>query len=507
MALGGGAGIGSTSPLINPQNVHVRVAIIGAGIAGLVNARVLRPLGVDVTVYEARADIGGVWSATRGYPGQRLQNDKRTYALSDFPMPADYPEHPDRAQVQAYLSAYAARHGLLDAIRLSTTVTLAEHDPERNVWRVHSEGPEGRAVEEADWLIVANGTLSTPNPPVLTGTEEFAAAGGRVVQSADLGDSVDFAGRRVVVLGYGKSGADIAIAAVDGGAERVTVVARTVPWKLPYRIGRVPFQRLVITRLGEHLLWAPFASPGGRALRRADTLLRWTFLALLKGWLRQQLQLGRRGLVPRTTIRHISHIVTPGFDRAVDEGSIDLRTDMRIARLSGGDGPVVHLEDGTALPADLLVSATGYRTDLGFLDRRTRALLHDDDGGMPLYRQTVPVRVPRLVFAGWINSFRSPIASELQALWIAGWVRGVVQPARRSRTALRGRSSPAGLTIVDQDVWLRDLGVPVSRSRVAAELLTPFDPSAYGSLHRRLASLLASPTRLDPARRRALSRR
>jgi hypothetical protein len=88
-------------------------------------------------VYEKAPDVGGVWSRTRRYPGLSTQNDKRTYSLSDFPMPRDYPEWPTGEQVQAYLQAYAERFGLVDKIRLCTEVMAANPSP-RGGWAMRT---------------------------------------------------------------------------------------------------------------------------------------------------------------------------------------------------------------------------------------------------------------------------------------------------------------------------------------------------------------------------------
>src|SRR6201998_4229585 len=90
----------------------MKVAVIGAGVAGLVTAKVLRQAGHSVVVFEKAPDVGGVWSATRRYPGLTTQSPKQQYSLSDFPMPRDYPEWPTGAQIQAYLAAYASHFGL-----------------------------------------------------------------------------------------------------------------------------------------------------------------------------------------------------------------------------------------------------------------------------------------------------------------------------------------------------------------------------------------------------------
>ena len=77
------------------------ICIIGSGLAGLSTAKTLRQFGFTVTVFEKESDIGGVWSASRRYPGLTTQNPRETYAFSDFPMPTSYPEWPSGTRMQA----------------------------------------------------------------------------------------------------------------------------------------------------------------------------------------------------------------------------------------------------------------------------------------------------------------------------------------------------------------------------------------------------------------------
>jgi dimethylaniline monooxygenase (N-oxide forming) len=90
----------------------MHVAIVGAAFSGLVTASTLLAFGHSVVVYDARPNVGGVWSRERRYPGIRTQNSRDTYALSTMRMPASYPLHPRGEQVQAYLEQYAQLHGL-----------------------------------------------------------------------------------------------------------------------------------------------------------------------------------------------------------------------------------------------------------------------------------------------------------------------------------------------------------------------------------------------------------
>ena len=120
----------------------MRIGIIGAGVAGLTTAKVLKQAGHDVEVYDRTPDVGGVWSRTRRYPGLTTQSPSRQYSFSDFPMPKGFPEWPTGAQVQEYLASYAAHAGLDPVLRLSTTVTAATPLPDGG-WRVESTSEDG----------------------------------------------------------------------------------------------------------------------------------------------------------------------------------------------------------------------------------------------------------------------------------------------------------------------------------------------------------------------------
>jgi cation diffusion facilitator CzcD-associated flavoprotein CzcO len=104
----------------------IKIAIVGAGFAGLTTARHLKDFGHETIVYEKAPDVGGVWSKTRTYPGVTTQNGKDTYHLSDFPMPKSYPEWPSGPQVQAYLESYVKQFELAPLLRLDTEVVSAK---------------------------------------------------------------------------------------------------------------------------------------------------------------------------------------------------------------------------------------------------------------------------------------------------------------------------------------------------------------------------------------------
>src|SRR5262245_10820375 len=113
------------------------VGIIGAGISGLVTAKAFLSQGYAVTVIEKMPTLGGVWAPARRYPGLRIQISRDCYRLSDFPMPAHYPEFPSSEQMFAYLEAYAAQFSVARHIRFGSEVTAVAARPDgRDGWRL-----------------------------------------------------------------------------------------------------------------------------------------------------------------------------------------------------------------------------------------------------------------------------------------------------------------------------------------------------------------------------------
>ena len=483
--------------------------------SGIACARVLRATGHDVTVIESEADVGGVWSTRRHYPGLGLQSDKRAYSFSDCAMPDEYPRYPSAAQVHAYLEDYVRSHELEGCLRLGTKLVSAVPVPDGQGWELDLCGPTGTRRESVDWLVLANGLFSTPHVPDVPGRREFEQAGGRVVATVDVGDGGVYRGRHLVVLGWGKSASDIASAAV-GVASTVSMVVRRVTWKVPDRIGLVPWQRLVLTRAGEFLLWAPRRR---RLVSRVFLMpVRWIrppVLSWLERVIRRQQQLDRRGLVPTAKLGHF-HLETVGFLEAVDRGAISVHRDETVVRLHGSAGqPLLELSNGTMLACEVLVAATGYDQDLSMFTRETLDTILEPDGDLHLYRHTLPGAAARLAFVGWHGSFHSPLSAEVQSMWVAAYISDrVAEPSPRTRRRFesiyrlshdRAEASGgaqlrrAGGSIPDLDAWIEEAGLSMPGVVSVQEMLRPIDPMQYDGLLAQLTRVLdAGPTQRSP---------
>lgn len=404
------------------------VAIVGAGIAGLCTAKLLIALGYDVRVFDKEPEVGGVWTASRRYPGLATQNPRDTYAFSDFPMPAGYPEWPSGSQMQAYLRAYADHFGVTPRIALSTEIVSAAPLAGGNGWTLvtHAAGDPDAAPATLmfDWLIVCNGIFSIPSVPAYPGAAEFRAAGGVLVHTSQFTRLEDARDKQVVVIGYGKSSCDVANATV-GVSARTTLLARQLIWKIPKRIGNVVnFKHLFLTRLGEGLF--PYLERRGfeRFLHGPGRFLRNGMLDLVQRVISRQLGLGRIGLEPDRPLESIARstvsLVSDGFYERVEAGQLGVEED-EIARLSPG---LIHLKSGGTLPADVIVCGTGWDQRASFLPPDVLAKATDAQGNFRLFRSTLPVGVPRLLFNGYNSSFFSQLSAEAGSFWIAEYMAG-----------------------------------------------------------------------------------
>lgn len=136
-------------------------------------------------------------------------------------MPKEYPDWPSGSQVQSYLQSYVEKFNLQQNINLNTEVVEARQDEQTLRWTVTTRPTNGKGRPQTnaktttktfDVLYVCNGTFSDGFIPPYPGLDEFRAAGGVVEHTCDLHELEDMKGKDVVIVGYGKSACDFAVA-------------------------------------------------------------------------------------------------------------------------------------------------------------------------------------------------------------------------------------------------------------------------------------------------------
>lgn len=484
-------------------NMIKTVGIVGAGFAGLSTAKTLKRFGYEVTVFEKAPDVGGVWSRSRRYPGLTTQNPRDTYALSDYPMPADYPEWPSGEQVQTYLEGYARHFGITDDVLLSTEVQRASYAEETQAWTVvvrrdlaHGAGSEVMSLS-FDFLVVCNGIFSAPFVPSYQGADEFLQSGGTLQHTSDFHEREAARGKHVLVVGYGKSSCDVASALSQVSAS-TTVVTRELIWKIPKRLGNLlNFKFLLLTRMGEALFeyielvgLEKFLHGAGKGVRNA-------MLDSVQSLIASQLGLRALGLYPEKPLESIARstvsLVSDGFFEQVRAGKLAVKKGVQIERLAKGSA---RLSNGEEVPADIVICGTGFEQRVPFFDEELTRKLTDERGNFQLYRSVLPLDMPRLAFNGYNSSFFSQLNCEISALFLVQHLKGGLQlpPSAEQRTRIARRLRwmeertegkhakgtnliPFSLHHIDE--LLADMGLRLGLLQRIKQWLLPVDPGDY----------------------------
>lgn len=374
--------------------------VVGAGAAGLAAARHLKAAGIPFEVIERERDVGGIWDASLPhspvYRSTHLISSKPLTQFPDFPMPAEYPDYPGHAQVLAYLRAYARRHALYDAIRFGQEVRRAERNAGGG-WRVTFADGESRAYSA---LVVAAGIHWEPNLPEVPGTFE-----GEWMHSSRYKTPDVLRGKRVLVVGAGNSGCDIAVEAGQHAERTFLSLRRGYHFVPKYAFG-LPIDQVgeVGLRLGLPLF----------VRRRLNQLV-----------LRVVVGRPERFGLPRPDHRLLeSHpIVNSHLLHAIGHGDVVPKPDLQELR-----GREVMFRDGSAEAVDLIVYATGYRVSYPFL---SPADAGSPDGRPRFYLHVFHPECDDLFIIGMImpDSGVWPLL-DLQARAVAGYLRALHAGAR-----------------------------------------------------------------------------
>ncbi|HEY2661500.1 MAG TPA: amino acid permease [Caulobacteraceae bacterium] len=187
-----------------------RYCIVGAGPAGLVAARAFKLEGIPYDQFERHSDVGGIWDidnpGSSMYESAHFISSKYTSGFFGAPMPAEFPDYPDHRQILSYVRGFADRFDLRRGISLGCGVARAEPlgDGAKDGWSVTLQTGETRRYQG---LVCANGVTWHPNRPTYPGLDQFA---GDVRHTVEHRSAEAFKGRRVLVIGAGNSGVDIA---------------------------------------------------------------------------------------------------------------------------------------------------------------------------------------------------------------------------------------------------------------------------------------------------------
>jgi hypothetical protein len=314
-----------------------RVCVVGGGPAGMALARALLAQGLEFDVWERHTDVGGLWDqANPGspvYDSAHFISSKTQSHYHDFPMPDDYPDYPSHRQILAYMRSFADAYGLREHIRFGVGVASTERTADG--WTVTTTDGD---VHEYGALVCATGTNWHAVMPTYPGT--FT---GEIRHSNTYRSPSEFAGKRVLVIGAGNSGVDIACDAAQSAGSAAISVRRGYHF-IPKHLFGIPSDQFAAS--GPHLpMWLE---------QRVFGLL----LRMLTG------SPTKYGLPkPDHKLFETHPILNTQLLHYLGHGDIAAKPD--VARF---DGSTVHFVDGTSAEFDLVLCATGYRWNIPYVD-------------------------------------------------------------------------------------------------------------------------------------------
>jgi putative flavoprotein involved in K+ transport len=349
------------------------VVVVGGGAAGLSAAAALSRRRIDTVVLEQDSQIGGTWA--RRYDRLHLHTLRRFSGLAHYPIPSHYPRYLSRDDVVAYLNEYARHFQLRVVTGVSVRAIRPTNPAPGGGWTVDIDGGESWRGRVA---VVATGQYRQPIVPPWPGLDTFA---GRFTHSVGYTNGAPYVGLRVLVVGAGNSGAEIATDLADCGAAYVAISVRTPPPIVPRDPFGMPVQQ---TSILLSALPTALADRLGHATAR---------LAL--GDLTRY---GMPNAVFDPYAKRRVPLIDVGFVDALKRGRVTVKA--AVERLTTG-GAV--FADGTTESVDAIVAATGFATGLRSIIDGAGVL---NDAGEPLDAAGEPTAQPGLYFVGFAHSLR-----------------------------------------------------------------------------------------------------
>ncbi|OEJ69008.1 flavin-containing monooxygenase [Magnetovibrio blakemorei] len=349
-----------------------KIAIIGGGPTGIGVGRELIEAGFEIDVYEAESDFGGVWNAEascgRTYRSLHLISPKFNTQVPYFPMPDDYPVYPSHKQMLDYIRSYAKAYGLYD--RAIFNAPIKSLTPEGDQWRLVTESGQ-----EALYPLVV----------VCTGLQRVPTYGdypgyfsGQVLHACDYKSAQQLVDKRVLVIGGGNSGCDIAADLVHSASEVYHSTRRGYYYQPKFIDGKPTPQWLM--------------QLGNKFDTKEETLAYVQEVFRLAGFDGDDYGLPH----PDYPLDGAHSVMNSQILYYIGHGNIVPKGD--VASFAGNR---VRFVDNSEVEVDVVLHATGYKRDFPFL---ADDLLEWKKGIPDLFLHAAPRNHDNLLFMGFINT-------------------------------------------------------------------------------------------------------
>nr|XP_034979319.1 dimethylaniline monooxygenase [N-oxide-forming] 1-like isoform X1 [Zootoca vivipara]XP_034979320.1 dimethylaniline monooxygenase [N-oxide-forming] 1-like isoform X1 [Zootoca vivipara] len=398
------------------ETMAKKVAIVGAGVSGLTSIKCCLDEGLQPTCFERSDDIGGVWRFTEDVEEGRASlyrsvvsnTCKEMSAFADFPYPEDFPVFLPHAKLLEYLRMYTKHFDLRRHIQFKSTVISVRKCPDFSAtgqWDVVTEtdGKQNSAIFDA--VMVCIGYLADPSVPLKSfpGLDKFK---GQYFHSRYYKSPEVFKGKRVLVIGMGNSGTDIAVEATRT-AKKVTLSTERGAWV----ISRVfdngyPWDMVFLTRfmnIVRNILPGRFTG--------------WLIESRVSRWFNH----ANYGLIPKDRRVMREPLLNDELPSCIITGKLSVRPEVKEFR----ENAVVFVNAPGAEEVDVVVFATGYKASFPFIDE---SIVKVENQQASLYKYIFPPRLekPTLAFIGFLRPLGAvmPVV-ETQARWVTRIFNGL----------------------------------------------------------------------------------
>ncbi|KAM8930870.1 dimethylaniline monooxygenase [N-oxide-forming] 2-like [Pelodytes ibericus] len=394
----------------------MRVAVIGAGTSGLTSIKCCLDEGLEPTCFERSDDIGGVWRYTPTVENGRASiyesvvsnTSKEMMCYSDFPYPEDTPNFLHNTKMLDYYRKYAEEFGLLKYIQFKTVVHSVRQRPDftsTGQWDITTEKDGKQETAIFDAVMVCSGHHADPYYPLdsFQGIKTFK---GKYFHTREYKNAEGYKGKRVLIVGMGNSGSDIAVE-LSRTADQVFLSTKRGGWLMSRVFEKgYPWDICFDTRFQN---WLRNILP--------PPVVTWLIDKKVNEWFDH----ANYGLQLRDRTQFKEPVLNDELPSRITCGFV--RVKPHVSEFTQNS---VKFDDGTIEEnIDVVIIATGYAISFPFLDE---SIVKVENNKMNLYRSIFPANLdkPTLGFIGLIQPL-GPImsAAEVQARWITRVFKGL----------------------------------------------------------------------------------
>ncbi|XP_047442132.1 flavin-containing monooxygenase 5-like [Mugil cephalus] len=395
-----------------------RVAVVGGGSSGLACIKCCLDEGLEPVCFESSDDIGGLWRFKETpepdrasiYHSVIINTSKEMMCFSDFPIPAHFPNFMHNSLIMDYFRMYADHFKLVKHIRFHTRVLQVKKRSDfshSGEWDVETENKDGKKEKHIfDAVMICIGHHCIPNMPLedFPGIDTFK---GKYFHSRDYKTPEEWRNKKVVVIGIGNSGGDIAVE-LSRVTKQLYLSTRRGAW--------------VLNRVGDNGM--PLDLLFNRITDTATKLFPFGFMcSLVEGQLNRRFDHALYNLKPKHRLFSQHPTVNDELPNRILSGTIQVKPNIR--RFHGSS---VEFDDGSVVEdVDLVVFATGYKFSFPFLASHVVSV---SENKAALYKYVFPPEIerPTLAIIGLVQPLGAimPI-SEMQARWATRVFKGCIK--------------------------------------------------------------------------------